>query len=121
MRFQFAAGHNNSADLADLAYEPVITKHLDFSAEFTANGVAKKIGGGTLQIRWDYLERAELITLMNQLAVNHREPSTEGTFLLPDWYRIPSIMNGQITLQVPGEGDGFYRNVIADITGLSYI
>lgn len=121
MNLQFAQGHNNAAGLADFAVQPRVTKDIDYGAEYTANGVAKKTGGGAMQVEWDFLTYDELISLMNQFGVTHRAPSTQGTFLLPDWYQIPSVLNGQITLQVPRRTvRGIYENVIADITGLDY-
>lgn len=121
MRFKFAQGHNNASNLADFAVQPTLTEHMDFSPEYTANGVAKKIGGGSMQVRWAFLERDEFTSLLVQFGVNHRAPSTQGTFLIPDWFGINTVMNGQITIQTPDEGNGYYTNIVADITGLAYL
>jgi hypothetical protein len=117
---RYAQGHNNVAGLADVAYTPTIIKHLEFAVEHTGNGVAKKTGGGVLHVRWGYLERLELVALMTQFGLTVAEPSTEGTFLLPDWLGEHQIMNGQITLDTPDEGNGYFTNVVAKLTGLSY-
>lgn len=120
MPFRYAQGHNNVAALVDFVVRPTITKHLSFDPEYTANGVAKKIGGGEMHVRWSYLERAELITLMAQFGLTVEEPSTEGTFLLPDWAGVHNVMNGQVTIETPDEGNGYFTNIVAKITGLSY-
>jgi hypothetical protein len=120
-KFQFAPGHNNADDLEDFAVQPTLTEHMDYGAVYTANGVAKKIGGGSMQVRWAYLERDEMIDLLNQFGVSHIAPSTQGTFLLPDWFGIHNVLNGQITIKTPDEGNGYFTNIVADITGLEYL
>jgi hypothetical protein len=117
---RYAQGHNNVANLDDLAHKPAIIKHLTFSPEYTANGVAKKIGGGEMHVRWSYLERSELEDLMEQFGITEDETSTEGTFLLPNWRGIHHVMNGQVTLEDPDEGNGYFTNIVAKFTGLAY-
>lgn len=123
MRLQFAPEHNNTANLADFPHEPQIKSDLDFSAEFTANGVAKKIGGGTMEVEWSYLTQDEFVELLQFFGVSHRAPSREGTFVLPDWFRIYSYFNGQITIETPSRDNstGLFRNVKAVLSGLDYI
>jgi hypothetical protein len=118
--FRYAQGHNNMANLDDLVHKPTITKHLSFDPEYTANGVAKQIGGGEMHVRWSYLERSELEDVMEQFGVTDSEPSTEGTFLLPGWNGTHRVMNGQVTIETPDEGNGYFTNIVAKFTGLAY-
>lgn len=120
MKFMYAQGHNNVANLNDFAHKPTIIRHLNFDVEYTGNGVAKQIGGGEMHVRWAYLERSELADLMTQFGLTVAEPSTEATFLLPDWNDVHQVMNGQITLDTPDEGNGYFTNVVAKLTGLAY-
>lgn len=121
MKLQFASGHNNSGNLADFPHAPRITQDIDFAIKYSANGVASATASGLMQVQWDYLEYDELITLLEFFGTTHRAPSVRGTFLLPDWYQIPSIWNGQITLPPPRRGPGIYERVVADISGLEYL
>lgn len=123
MKFQFSPEHNNIAGLADFPIEPQITNDIDFSAEYTANGVAKKIGGGTMELQWSYLSQDELTELLQFFGVSHRAPSREATFVLPDWFRIYSMYNGQITMETPSRDNetGLFRNVKAILSGLDYL
>lgn len=123
MNFQFAQGHNNSGNLAAFPYEPHLDRDIDFDVEYVASGVAKKIGGGVIRVQWDYLTQDELISLLQFFNVTHRNPSREGTFLLPDWYNIPSIWNGQVTIDTPrrNKRTGLFENITASFTGLAYL
>lgn len=109
-------GHSLTG-LAPLAVDLRIEREVDYTTEFTADGVARPTGGASAVLAGDTLDDDELAALMAQLGFTLEAPSVLVTVVLPDKYRTPTPWYGVATLAAP-ERRAWWNAVRVDLTGL---
>lgn len=112
-----AKGHVTTG-LAPLVVEFRTETPLRFETVATSDGLDRVVGGASLLLEAGALDKDEYVALLQQLGLSVTTPSARVTVRWPDWFGVPRLWHGVVTVSVDGDAGGWWERVRLSFSGL---